>query len=350
MTTKMALCLTVTVAFTWPQLALAQDQPKPVKMSWRFTPGLVLKFRQSVSQDQAMVRGGSVENHQYTTSYVVEQRTVSVNKQGQGTFSTKVLSAKYELGRPGKKMKLVYDSTKKNSKEALADPFVVILKATLGKEIRYTMDSRGEVSSVKGYDALRKLILKDIKDPRQRARVQQSYSNSSAREQLTRDNSFMPVKAVSKGDSWNHTVEKNVPAWGQATIRKKCLFKELMKYKGFECVHVSSKSLGIAWVYDKDLKMTYDFRDKGSSVHDDYWYSTKLGVTLKHVKKQKSETELSSKTGGQAITLIVSETTVTELLTVQEPGAKKSGGKSAKKMPEEPARKSDKNNPKSKKS
>lgn len=326
-------CLSI---FAMQTKAIAQDKPAAVKMAWKFKKGQVIRYKNTTKQEQT-VKGSPMgdQSSSTTTISTLEHKIMSVDEKGVATIRQTTVAVKYKMSNPAAMQELEYDSTKEEDKEKAENPSIKPVAATVGTSITYTMNSKGEVLSVKGSEKIGKKIIDSMGDGGANPQVEmmktmlkEQFSNKAKQKELSAGFKIFSDKAVTIGDTWTNTKKLPLPMMGSIVMNDTMTYKKDASYKDHACAQIDVASkVSMKFAPKGMLAQIFDFEDKGTTMSTQHWFSKDKGILLKTVSKMTMNLGMNQKGGGAGglkMTQTMATTTTQEMISIRDGDSKKS--------------------------
>ena len=135
---------------------------------------------------------------------------------------------------------LAFDSAADNNAQ---DPASQMYAAMIGRTISLTIDPRGRTGNVKGFDELIDAVMKDVPDGPEKANLKKNLVGNLV-QGLGQFQGAYPDKPVSKGDSWEVTMDLPVPTEEVWEIKQTGTLKDVQNGVATVAFSVTLKNKG----------------------------------------------------------------------------------------------------------
>jgi hypothetical protein len=184
-------------------------------LRWKFKPGETLRYTMVQEMSQGMKAMGQEIKSSVKQTIDLHWSVKSIGGDGLAELSQTIDRIRTKVESPGNSFD--YDSqTGKEPEAQNASPLVPLLKAQVGAEFGFKMNSRGELSDIK----VPQKLLESLRQAGPLANSGGMFSEEGLKNMISQSSLMLPEQSLEKGKSWTHQGKVPVPMLGTMVIDK----------------------------------------------------------------------------------------------------------------------------------
>ncbi len=268
--------------------------PEKANLRYQFKEGQKLRYSLEEKGEMEFGIAGNQTRIETRTVFHLLWQVARVNKEGKVTVRQTLERIQMTLDLPTGKMS--YDSQAgKEPDDATSKELARALKVFVGEEMTLTLDSRGQIESLK-YSA--KLAGEIARLPPQAASMAQVLSEDVLRRTIGQCLPAMPEKAPNKGQTWDSKLQAKMSSAVNFTLDNKYTLEGEVKRQGRTTVKIGNKPTITVTTNPGSAATIKVLKQQASSTS---YFEPATGRLLESVYAQKLELEVSE--NGQTTTL-----------------------------------------------